>query len=200
MRREPLDRVNSMPDDHRKRWTYHDEEERRKWQDPDRILRGIGLTAGNVFFDMGCGEGFFTVPAAKIVGPTGRVYGIDTNDEAIARLREKSDKERLDNIVFKVQEGEESTFCDACGDFVFFGIVLHDFRDPLRVLRNSKRMLKPAGKLVNLDWKKERMENGPPFEKRLSEEKAAELIRSAGFRILSVKDAGSRHYLITAAQ
>lgn len=185
-------------DSSHKHWTYHNEGERRKWQDPEKILNGIGLNTGSVLFDIGCGEGFFTIPAAKIVGPTGKVYGVDTDDEAVARLKEKAKKDGLNNIVFKVQEGEDTLFCEACGDFVFFGIVLHDFRDPLKVLQNSKRMLKPAGKLVNLDWKKEQMENGPPFEKRFSEERAAELIRSAGFRIESVTDSGPWHYLIIA--
>lgn len=188
-----------MPENkHHEHWTYHDEEERRRWQDPEKILKGIGLGSGDFFFDIGCGEGFFTIPAARIVGPEGRVYAVDTNDQAIEKLRGKAKAERLDNIVLSVQEGEESLFCEDCGDFVFFGIVLHDFRDPLKVLQNSKQMLKQGGKLVNLDWKKEQMENGPPFEKRFSEEKAAELIRSAGFRIESVKDSGSRHYVITA--
>ena len=59
-------------------------------------------------------------------------------------------------------------------------------------------MVKPGGKLVNLDWKKEAMPLGPPIEKRFSPEKAIHLIESAGFTVESVKANGPYHYLIIA--
>jgi hypothetical protein len=59
-------------------------------------------------------------------------------------------------------------------------------------------MLKPKGKLVDLDWKRKLMGKGPPFHIRFSEEKAAGLIKEAGFEVQSVKDSGKYHYLIVA--
>jgi hypothetical protein len=57
-------------------------------------------------------------------------------------------------------------------------------------------MLRPSGRLVDLDWKDIPMDFGPPAEKRFSVAKAKTLIESAGFRILSAEDAGPYHYLI----
>ena len=62
-----------------------DEQERRKWQNPENILDGIGLHPGMTFIDIGCGQGFFTIPAAKIVGDSGKVYASDINQTNIAR-------------------------------------------------------------------------------------------------------------------
>jgi ubiquinone/menaquinone biosynthesis C-methylase UbiE len=76
--------------------------------------------------------------------------------------------------------------------------VLHDFRDPTKVLRNAKTMLKPSGKLVNSDWKKKPTAFGPPLQIRFSEEHAANLIKQAGFTIESVKDLESNFYIVTA--
>ncbi len=178
---------------------YHDEKKRRKWQNPEEILSGFGLHEGQTFVDMGCGEGFFSVAAARIVGPSGKVIGIDINERAIARLRERADAEGLRNISLSVGSAEASEICSACSDFVFFGIDLHDMKDPKKALLSARRMLKPDGKLVDLDWKKKWMRIGPPASIRFSEEQAVNLIEGAGFKIDSVADSGKMHYLILAS-
>jgi ubiquinone/menaquinone biosynthesis C-methylase UbiE len=177
---------------------FNDEKERRKWQNPDAILVNVGVKSGLKFVDVGCGDGFFAVPAARLVGNIGKVYGVDADPEAIGRLKEKAAKERLRNLSLKVGMAEETVFCDVCADVVFFGIVLHDFRDPSKVLSNAKRMLKPTGRLIDLDWKKEPMQLGPPLQIRFSEEKASNLIEAAGFKIDNIKEEGPHHYIMLA--
>ncbi len=171
---------------------------RRSWQNPDQILHQIGLATGMTFVDMGCGDGFFAVPAAKKVGPTGRVYAVDIDPNAIARLQRAAQRYGVENVVTRVGAAEETVFCESCADHVFLGIVLHDFRDPNLVLQNASRMLKPAGKLVDLDWKRIHMGFGPPYEIRFDENKAVALIRKNSFTIEEVKDSGKYHYLVTA--
>ncbi|HVP17065.1 MAG TPA: class I SAM-dependent methyltransferase, partial [candidate division Zixibacteria bacterium] len=156
-----------------------DEKERRKWQNPEAILVDIGVKVGFTFVDVGCGQGFFTLPAARLVGNEGRVYGLEADSEAIRRLNEKAAKEKLRNFKLEVGMAEETVFCDSCADIVFFGIVLHDFEDPNKVLSNAKKMLKPNGRLVDLDWKKEPMQLGPPLQIRFNEKKASGLIKTA---------------------
>ena len=68
-----------------------DEQERRKWQNPENVLAEIGLKSGMTFADIGCGQGFFTIPAAKIVGESGKVYASDISETNIQKLREKVD-------------------------------------------------------------------------------------------------------------
>jgi ubiquinone/menaquinone biosynthesis C-methylase UbiE len=179
---------------------FHIEEnERRRWQNPEAILRQIGLKPDHVFADIGCNDGFFAIPAARMAGEKGKVWGVDVDAEALERLKEKAKKEGLGNIRLKFGEAENTIFCEGCVDIVFFGIDLHDFRDPLRVLENARRMLKPGGKLVDLDWKKRSTAGiGPPVEMRFSEKQASKLIEKAGFRVESVKDSGAWHYLIMA--
>jgi ubiquinone/menaquinone biosynthesis C-methylase UbiE len=176
----------------------HDEIERRKWHDPEALLNSIGLKRGQAIMDIGCGDGFYALPAAKIVGNTGKVYGVDTNRSSIQNLGDNAAAQGLKNLELKVGRAEETIFCKSCADIVFFGIVLHDFADPKRVLQNARVMIKPEGRLANLDWKKEDMTIGPPAQKRFSEEVATQLIESAGFIVQSVSEVGRYHYLITA--
>ncbi|HUW86068.1 MAG TPA: hypothetical protein VMV55_04235, partial [Methanoregula sp.] len=66
--------------------------------------------------------------------------------------------------------------------------------------KNAQRMLKPSGRLADLDWKDIPMDAGPPMEKRFSIKKAKQLIESAGLSVVSVQDAGPYHYLILAGR
>ncbi|MCJ7635202.1 hypothetical protein MUP77_22780 [Candidatus Bathyarchaeota archaeon] len=88
--------------------------------------------------------------------------------------------------------------CELCADFVFFGIVIHGFNDPSKVLSNARKMLKATWKLINLDWKKEPMEMGPPLRICFSEDEAIRRIKLAGFMIRTVENLGPYHYLIVA--
>jgi ubiquinone/menaquinone biosynthesis C-methylase UbiE len=173
-----------------------DEATRRSWYNPEAILQD--LRSGMVFMDIGCGDGFFSILAAKKVGEKGKVYAVDIDASAIERFKHKAKAESLKNITDKVGAAEETVFCSKCADFVFYSMVLHDFADPAEVLQNAKQMIKPNGRLVDLDWKKQEMPFGPPVKIRFSEEHVASLIRNAGFQVDSVKDAGSYHYIVIA--
>lgn len=177
---------------------FFDEKERRGWQNPEDILAGVNVKTGLIFVDVGCGDGFFALPAARLVGNEGKVYGVDADPEAINRLKIKATEEGLVNLQLKTGLAEETVFCDSCADVVFFGIVFHDFRDQIKVLSNAKKMLKPTGRLVDLDWKKEPMQFGPPLQIRFNEEEASDLIVSAGFKIEKIREDGPYHYVIVA--
>jgi ubiquinone/menaquinone biosynthesis C-methylase UbiE len=177
---------------------YHDEAERRQWQEPEPILKAIGMGPGKKLADIGCGSGFFALPAARMAGKDGAVYGVDPDIEALRELRAKAEKEGLTNIFLTAGDAEGIVPCEGCADIVFFGICLHDFHDAGQVLTNAKRILKKGGLLVDLDWKKKPTSRGPPLEIRFDEAKASALIRAADFAIESVNDSGPDHYLILA--
>ena len=173
-----------------------DEATRRSWYNPEEIVRG--LREGMVFVDVGCGDGFFSVLAAKKVGASGRVYAVDTDASAIKKLQDKANAQGLTNITCRVASAEETVFCQACADFVFLSMVLHDFLDPVRVLCNAKAMLKPSGRLIDLDWRKMEIPFGPPLKIRFSEDYASNLMRAAGFHKMNAESAGNYHYVLTA--
>lgn len=177
-----------------------DNAERREWQNPEAILAGIGLKPGLTFIDVGCGGGFFTLPAARIAGENGRVYGIDINADYINELRQLAAEEKLNNLNLTVGKAEEVVLCKVCADILFFGVVLHDFEDATRVIHNAGRMLKPGGQLFDLDWKKEQADRGPSFKKRFSQSYATKLLEAAGFVVEDIRPSGRYHYLISATK
>jgi ubiquinone/menaquinone biosynthesis C-methylase UbiE len=170
----------------------------RKWHHPEISLESLGLREGMTFMDIGCGYGFFTILAAQKVGETGEVFAVDIDADSMDELKRVAAENGLKNIHTEVAEAEETVFCRECADMVFYNTVLHDFRDPAKVLLNANAMLKPSGKLVNVDWKKKSTAFGPPLHIRFSEEEAAHLIKQAGFTIESVKNLGSNFYIVIA--
>ncbi len=148
--------------------------------------------------DIGCGDGFFSILAAKKVGQSGKVYAVDVDTQAIEKLIREAKAQGLTNITAKVAAAEETVFCKACADCILYSMVLHDFGDPAKVLKNARDMVKPSGVLVDLDWKKEGMPFGPNEKIRFSEAEASGLLQGAGFQIDSIKDAGAYHYVIIA--
>lgn len=173
-----------------------DEATRRSWYSPEAVLSD--LKAGMTFVDVGCGDGFFSLLAAKKVGLEGRVFAVDVDGSRVGLLWDKAAAAGLTNIVAVIARAEDTVFCEGCADMVLYSMDLHDFDDPPRVLENARLMLKPTGRLVDLDWKKTLMQIGPPVHIRFSEDKVAEMLKKAKFKVESVKEAGPYHYLITA--
>jgi ubiquinone/menaquinone biosynthesis C-methylase UbiE len=176
---------------------FLEESVRRSWYNPEIILKELGLIAGMVFADVGCGEGFFSILAAGIVGRRGIVYALDMDASAIERLKAQASERGLANIRTFVGAAEGTVLCNQCVDIAFMSMVLHDFADPEKVLLNAKQMLKPSGLIVDLDWKKKQMNIGPPAQIRFSEEKAESLLQQTGFTVVKVKEAGLYHYIVT---
>jgi len=173
--------------------------ERRLWQDADAILSQIGLLPGSTLVDIGSGDGYFSIPAARIVGDTGRVYSLDRSPENLSGLEEAIRENGLSNIHTTVGDAETILPCEGCADFVLMANVLHDFENPVAALKNARKMLKPGGRLADLDWKKEeRQMHGPPLFKRFDQQKAAGLMEEVGFNVMSSTLVGPFHYLIIA--
>jgi len=110
---------------------------------PIAILKEAGLRPGMTVLDFGCGPGGFSLAAARLVGPEGRVYALDLHPLAIRSIERAAAKKRVHNLI--AVAGAPGRFADHCFDAVLLYDVLHDLPDPDAVLREMFRILKPAG-------------------------------------------------------
>ncbi len=175
-----------------------DEATRRSWYNPEEILQVTGLQAGMTFADIGCGDGFFTFLAAKIVGKKGKVYAVDIDPLAVERLKSKAEAEGFKNITAVAGRAEDTVFCRDCVDVVFYSMDLHDFEDPGKVLFNAHQMLNEDGVAADLDWKKIEIPFGPPFEIKFSQVTVSNLMQAQGLIVEESFDVGPYHYLVLA--
>ncbi len=109
-----------------------------------RLLTTAGLSAGMQVLDIGCGPGDVTILAAELVGPTGRVAGIDRNEEIVRTARQRISELGFSNVEFQYSE-TETYDRRSCFDAVVCRYVLIHQTDPVQILRTMAELLRPGG-------------------------------------------------------
>ena len=112
----------------------------------ERLVMHARIGRGETVLDVACGTGWATLDAARAVGQTGRVFGIDIADKALEIARGKADHEGLDNIWFEQQDGHRLKFEDSTFDVVICASALFGFDDIPGALREWRRVLRPGGR------------------------------------------------------
>jgi 2-polyprenyl-3-methyl-5-hydroxy-6-metoxy-1,4-benzoquinol methylase len=113
----------------------------------EHLLECAGLATGMRVLDVGCGNGELTLLAARLVGPRGRVLGVDRCPDAISRARSRAREAGVSNVAFRLAEAEQCTFAAPFDALVGRQFLAHT-ADPARVLRRLVRLVRPGGLLV----------------------------------------------------
>jgi ubiquinone/menaquinone biosynthesis C-methylase UbiE len=113
---------------------------------PTRILRGIGVRPGMTVLDFGCGPGGFSLAAAQLVGPGGRVFAVDIHPLAIQSVQRAASRRGISNIE-TIFTGGLANVPEASIDVALLYDVLHEIPEPALTLAEIRRVLKPDGVL-----------------------------------------------------
>jgi ubiquinone/menaquinone biosynthesis C-methylase UbiE len=122
---------------------------RRRLNDPVKTLKVAGLRSGQHVLEVGCGTGFFTVPAARLVGGTGLVHSIDLYPRAIEHVTQKVQEAGLTNVKLTLVDALATGLPDSDFDLILLLGVIPSPTLPLdRLLLEMHRLLKPNGELA----------------------------------------------------
>lgn len=143
----------------------------KRWLDKHalEVLEEVGIGSGQAVLDFGCGAGTYTIPAAKLVGRSGKVYALDVSKKSLDRMEEKSQQEGLSNVVrIDVSAGEKVPLGDDAIDQMMLIDVLQEIDDKESLINEAFRILKTDGVLS-------------VFPMHLDGEKVIKLITDRGF-------------------
>ena len=176
-------------------------DERRRLFKPERLLTAAGLKEGMSVFDVGCGNGFFALPAAKIVGDNGRVFGFDIYQEMLDSLNSRAEESDINNIkTLKVSEeganlSEINMLKNKEIDFIIMANILHEVPDINYFLKDYLKFLKTGGRLLVIEWRKKETEEGPGLEHRLSPKEVINLMKEQGLKPIYSRVINNNYYL-----
>ena len=172
-------------------------EERARFQPVEPLLELLDPKPGGRYADIGCGPGYFTLPVAERVRPDGRVYALDISPEMLAMCAERARERGLDSVVVTLQNDEHKLPLDDEGvEGAWLANVFHELEAPLEFLKEVRRVLRPGGRIIVVDWKPIAMDFGPPLEHRVPLEAVLEALREAGFARLASHDVYPYHYVV----
>lgn len=170
----------------------------KKFLNPEELLRSIPLAPGMSVADFGCGNGYYSIASAVMVGSHGQVYAFDILEDALSQTATLAKLIKVHNVTTAQCNLEQlgatklpSTSCDA----VILGSLLHQVEKQDNVIREAYRILKTGGKLLAVEWKQD-ASFGPDQSSRLAKETVTDLIERFGFRPAQEPHAGSYHYAL----
>lgn len=174
-----------------------DNPNRDKTQKPEEIIAALHLHPGATVADIGTGTGYMLPHLSRAVGPSGKVFGEDIQNDFLDKARARVSADRLTNVELFLGNANDPKLPPASVDVVMVLDVYHHFDYPDKMLANIAHALKPAGRLVIIDYYKKNM----PNHIRLERDGVIKEIESNGFKLVSKIDSiGANQYMLTFAR
>lgn len=164
--------------------------------DPIKNLKAFDLRENMIVADLGAGSGFYTIPAAKMV-PMGKVYAIEIQQDFLKTIKNKTVESHLNNIEYLLGDVEKiggTKIKDKIVDAIIASNILFQVEDKEKFIEEAKRILKPEGKLLLIDWSDSSFAVGASFDKIVPKNIAREMFEKRGFVWQRDIDAGAHHY------
>ena len=163
--------------------------------DTYRMMSLIPILPHHQVANIGCGTGYFTVPLAKSLF-YGKVFALDVQQEMLDATRKAVEAMHLTNVEMMLSDEAKLPLEDESLDGIFASVVLEWADDPKAVLQDTLRCLKRSGWLVIIEWHKKKMKEGPPFKRRIGEDKLLAMTGDIGLRFSGRRDFNGRQYMM----
>ncbi len=135
---------------------------RRRAMPPAATLRKLGLRRGMSFLDVGCGPGYFTLPASRIVGKEGAVLACDISPTMLREVRQRARRGGARYLALRRCRDTEIPFADGCSDMALLAFVVHEASSVGAMLSETRRALRPGGTAAFIEWHPRPTAYGPP--------------------------------------
>lgn len=150
---------------------------------PDEFWRRLGLRAQQTVVHLGCGPGFYLIPAARMVGLAGKAIGVDVRSEMLAEVENRARRAGVEKVVTTLRANLEgsggSGVAGRSADWVLVANILHQ-ADPRKILNEAKRVVHTSGSVVVVEWDVVATPMGPPPDQRIDRTEVLRVAESVG--------------------
>lgn len=157
-----------------------------------RVIGTLNLRAGGKAAEVGCGDGFYTIPLARMVGASGKVYAEDINDAELRKLKQHLSESALNNVEVILGTVDDPKLPAGQLDAVLVANAYHEMSQPTIMLQQIHSSLRPGGTFVLMEAVSDRREAQSRDEQikkhELAPKIAIEELRRAGFEIVELRD------------
>lgn len=163
-------------------------EERENEERCSMLLTNLGLKRGDVVCDMGCGNGFYAIQMAQLIGKRGRVIGVDVQSEMLELLRTRMENAGVDNITPVLGSYHDPRLPDESCDLILMVDVYHEFSYPEVMLAAMRKALKPKGRIALVEYREEDPDVPIKPLHKMSKEQILKEYEPNGFRLVKEFD------------
>ncbi|ELY54445.1 class I SAM-dependent methyltransferase [Natronolimnohabitans innermongolicus] len=175
------------------------------WPTPGETLRDFGLSSGETVVEIGCGDGYFALPAARIVDP-GTVYALDLEASLLSELEAIAEQQQIENVV--PLEGDARSLADHLPESVDVAVIANTFHgvdDPTPLVEEIADVLVEDGSFIVVNWRDRPKETttvdgearGPPTELRLAPDATRAAVEAASeLTLTEAVDIPPYHYAL----
>lgn len=167
------------------------------FSDPEKIVEQCGIQVGMEIADLGAGSGFYTVAAAKALISTGRVYAVDLQKDLLTKIKNTAVSQGFYNVEIiwgDIEKPNGTHLRDGTIDLAFLTNILFQLDHKQDALNEVKRILKPGGRVLVVEWSDSFGGLGPEPKKIVPQMLTQEMFEKIGFHSDREIDAGSHHY------
>lgn len=166
--------------------------------DAEKILSHLKIAEGMCIGELGCGgRGHFVYPAVRLVGSRGHVYAVDILKPVLHAIERQAREERWQNVsaIWSNLEVVGATNIPiGTLDRATLINILFQVRDHPSLFKEARRLVKPDGLLLVVDWRQESAPFGPALDRRIPEEITMAFAERTGFATVDRWQAGPHHY------
>lgn len=164
---------------------------------PQLCLSQFNVEPGMVVADLGCGIGAYTLELAQRVTPTGKVIAVDVQKDLIHTLEKTCKEKNLSHVSILWDDMDDANgiaLQDASMDRIVIANILFQLDDIVKFATEVKRILKPNGHVLVVEWSDSFNGLGPATSLVIKQERAQEIFERVGFTIAKTITAGDHHY------
>jgi arsenite methyltransferase len=160
-----------------------DDPKRDAYQKPHEVLTALNIKPGEVIADIGAGSGYFSLKLAHFVGDKGKVYAVDVSPDMVRHLNRRIRETKASNVVTILADNDDPLLADRSVNRFFICDVWHHVENQTKYLSLMKKMLKPGGEIVMIDFHKKELPLGPPMQMKIAREDVIKQMETNGFRL-----------------